>query len=621
MKKTFLMVLVGGMLMACHSNIDLNNVDTTAQVEMGVAVPVGSIRAQLGDFIGDIEGVYVSNGVITGRFAFADNREYHKLDMKQHISKKDVDLKVYTELNAKGLLDPDGTIKGTGKGVDITVPLHFDMPIQLKDINGKANLGKERLDSALIDNAQFSSVIGTTDLPIQWDWIDQVDLDLGSSVCRAAGKIKTVYVKGDAGNFGDTIKTDIDQFSISLMKNKNLNIEDNTLVDYANNVDSVVTFGVDFKLTIPKEAGAIKLVPTSKFNYHMQVEFIDYSAIWGFFSPDKDMITKKVEVDVDSLIGTLNMFDRISTPFTDPKIDVAVTTQMAGAMVLNGQYLYVIDRDGDSIFASFNGHKSKKYPLIPWLHPDPNKCPIGTTLTDTLHFSKAASEGQIDKLFGKLPKKLGYDFYVGIDSDESPQIRVGSDSKVGINAICTLPMKFREGLFIDFKDTIRNLDFSTLNIDSLIRETEVFDTLRAGEVTLFVTDSSEIPVSIKAVLTYLDKNNQPVKDPTDPSQAFNPFLEDTLRINPPRFDKVAGTWAPVEPGRSVFTAQMSKEKLEAMRDINKIVYRLIVDNEALNYAFDANPGLDEIKLSPDQSMKLTIGLTAQIDAVLNFNKK
>ncbi len=182
-------------------------------------------------------------------------------------------------------------------------------------------------------------------------------------------------------------------------------------------------------------------------------------------------------------------------------------------------------------------------------------------------------------------------------------------------------MKFREGLFIDFKDTIRNLDFSTLNIDSLIRETEVFDTLRAGEVTLFVTDSSEIPVSIKAVLTYLDKNNQPVKDPTDPSQAFNPFLEDTLRINPPRFDKVAGTWAPVEPGRSVFTAQMSKEKLEAMRDINKIVYRLIVDNEALNYAFDANPGLDEIKLSPDQSMKLTIGLTAQIDAVLNFNKK
>ena len=59
MKKTLLMVLVGGMLMACHSDIDLKNVDTTTELEMGVAVPVGSVRAKLGDFVGDIPSMFI----------------------------------------------------------------------------------------------------------------------------------------------------------------------------------------------------------------------------------------------------------------------------------------------------------------------------------------------------------------------------------------------------------------------------------------------------------------------------------------------------------------------------------------------------------------------------------
>lgn len=620
MKKAFLMVLMGGMLMACHSDIDLKNVDTTAQLEMGVAVPVGSIRAQLGDFVGQIQGLYVDSangGVITFRFGFPDERNYHQFDLAQHVSKRDTTLNVYEKLEAAHLIGPNGKITGTG----YPVTLHFDLPIKLNGIN--KDMSKERLDSALIENAKFTSVINQKNLPLDWDWIDRVDLVLGSSVYRPAGNTKTIYRKGDEGGYGQQIDTEVDDFSINLMKNRNLSIEKNSILEYAANVDSVITFGVDFTFTVP--AGVEREVPTgASFKYHMEVAFIDYKAIWGYFDPDPDMISKQVEVDISKELGELSFLQRASTPFTDPRIDVAVTTKIAGAMTLRGKNVYVIGIDGDSTFATFNGKRERIFHMEPWMHPDPTKpgSAIGEAVTDTVPFSKAEAEGRIDRLFGKIPQKLGYDFYVDFDAGLTPQIRITPDTKVAINAVCTLPLKFRDSLFIDYSDTIKDINLSAVNIDSLVRQSQVIDSLRAGEVTLYITALSEIPMTVKGVFEYLDKNGQPIKDPTDPSKLFNPFLEDTIRIVPPRFEKNAmGQWVPVESGKSIFTAQMSKEKLAVVPDIKRIVYKVIVDNEALNYAFKANPGLKEAPLTSEQHLELNIGLTAQIDAIMNFNSK
>ena len=622
MKKILLMVLVGGMLMACHSDIDLNNVDTTAEVNMGVAVPVGSVRAKLGDFIGNIPGMYInSEGVLALRFPFQDDsRDFHKFDIRKHISSQEDTLNVYQKLDALGLIGPGGVIKGTGMGFDIPATLHFDFPIKLKDINKE--IGRERLDSALIDNARFVSQFWRENLPLEWEWIDEMDLVLGDQVYRPAGNSKVIYRRGDVGGDNIPFTTDIENFSISLMKNKNLSIENNNISQYDTNVDSVFTFGVDFKITIPKSAGAVTLSPTAKFNYSMQVEFIDYSAIWGYFQPDKDMISKKVEVDMDTILGSLTMFDRLSTPFTDPKIDVAVTTEIAGAMILTGNYVYVTDQNGDSTFALFDNHRYLEFQMDPWMHPDPKKSTIGASVTDTVHFSKENKEGRIDRLFSKIPKKLGYDFYVNINSMKSPQVRITPNTEVKINAICDLPLKFRDGLFVDYRDTVREVNLTAVDIDSLVHESEIIDSIHAGEVTLFLTVTNNIPVGLKAVFCYLDKNNQPIKDPTDPSKLFNPFAEDTIRIVSPRFEKsTSNIWTQVEDGKNVLTAHMNKEQLAVVPDIKKIAYKVMVDNEALHNAFQASPGLQEIRLTPDQTLEFQIGLTAQIDAVLKLSRK
>ena len=613
MKKAFFIVLLGGMLMACHSDINLKDVDTTSQLEMGVAVHVGSVRAKLGDFVGLVNGLYVDTaqgGVITWRDSFPDDREYHKFDMKDHISQKDLGLKVYNKLEAAGVLD-NGKITGN----DIPVTLEFELPLQLKDINKE--LGKERLDSALIETARFSSIINRTDLPLKWEWIDKVELVLGKSVYRSAGNSKVIYRKEDSGDYGQKFDTEIDDFSICLMKNRDM--KGKGYLDYEQNVVDSVVFTVKFTFTVPSSAGQIEIPTTARFDYHLEVEFIDYKAIWGYFDPSKDMISKNVEVDLKDAWNSISFLKDASTPFTDPKIDVKILTSIAGLMTIEGNHVYTINKDGDTIYALFNNQKKRPMErLYPYLDPDPKVDPIGKTIQTSVLFDKSNQYGRIDRLFANMPQKLGYDFMVSFDRYETPQLRITPDTKVAINAVCTLPLKFRDGLFVNYSDSIKDINLTAVNIDSLIRQVEMIDTLRAGEVTLYVTAISEIPLTVKAVFEYFDEAGLPVKDPEDPSKLFNPFLEDTLHIAPPRFAKNSmGQWTPVENGKTILTARMNKPKLDVLPKIKTIAYKIIVDNEALKKAYEG--GLNEVPLTYEQRLEFSIGLTAQIDAIFNFN--
>ena len=47
-------------------------------------------------------------------------------------------------------------------------------------------------------------------------------------------------------------------------------------------------------------------------------------------------------------------------------------------------------------------------------------------------------------------------------------------------------------------------------------------------------------------------------------------------------------------------------------------YKVYADNDALNYAYDA--GLDKIRLEKDSRLTIDIGVTAQVEAILNFDK-
>jgi len=615
MKKSLLIVLVCSVFMACHSDIDLNNIDSRAELEIGAALPIGSIRAKLGDFAGKIDHVYIDStkgGVITWRDTFPDSRQYTDYDITKHISSRVLKLNVYEEAQAKHIIGPNGKVTGTG----YPVMLSFQVPIVLKGLNVPGTLN--RLDSALIENAKFLSIIDTTDLPLKWEWIDAVELVLGEQVYREQGDTMTVYRRGDTGNYGRQISTSVDAFSICMMKNRNLDFEHNTFEDYRDNVTDSCVFGVNFIFTIP-QGEEVPVPQTARFQYSMEVQFIDYTAIWGYFEPSKDMSANE-EIDLANSWGSISFLKRASTPFSDPEVDAQVETKLAGELLMEGKKLYVIDNKGDSVFALFNGSRQRKAEAMsPYLSPDPKVDPIGKSVRTSVLFDKDPQRGEIDRLFRNMPQKMGYCFDVYFNTRNTPQIRFTPDNTISVDAVCTLPMKFADGLLVDYKDTIKDVDISKFSIDSLISGSSLIDSLSTSDVNLYMTAISEIPLTIKATMIYLDAKNQPLKDPNDPSQLFNPFAEDTIRINPPRFAKSStGSWAPVEDGRSIITAQLTKEKLDMLPKVKAIVYTIAIDNSSLKEAYQQ--GLHEVPLLDSQRLQLKIGLTAKLDAIMNFNK-
>ena len=191
-------VLTIAMLLAgCHADVDMQNIDPRAELDLGMALPVGSVRATIGDFLGDSVGhLYVDSlqnkGVLTWQSTFQISRKFHEdsLDLTNMISSKKLTLDVYDHLPAATMIGDNKRITGTGD----PITLRFELPLNLKGVNKE--LGGERLDSALIDMASFQSVINKKNgLPLKWEWVDGVTLELGAQINRPKGN--TMQVNGN----------------------------------------------------------------------------------------------------------------------------------------------------------------------------------------------------------------------------------------------------------------------------------------------------------------------------------------------------------------------------------------------------------------------------------------
>ena len=66
-------------------------------------------------------------------------------------------------------------------------------------------------------------------------------------------------------------------------------------------------------------------------------------------------------------------------------------------------------------------------------------------------------------------------------------------------------------------------------------------------------------------------------------------------------------------------AELDKEHLDMFPQIKKIVYKAILDDQTLDYAY--KQGNFNVKLTEDNDVTIKVGLTANVEAVLNFNKK
>ncbi len=613
-KNVLLFCLMGALFTACHSNVNLNDIDSTTELELGIALPIGSMKATIGDFLGNVNNIYIDSinhkGVITWKDTFKIERNYHQIDLSEYISSKDFYLNVYDKLEAAHLIGANGKITGIG----MPVTLHFDLPLKLTGINDATM--HRRIDSALINNASFASIITPQDLPLEWEWVDEVKLNLGSNISRPNGNTMVVYKKGEnTAGFNQSIPTTVDNFSLCMMKNRNLDPTKDQQ-KYASNVIDSLMFGIDFTFTVP--AGKVVEVPsTAKFRYNLSVQFIDYTAIWGMFTQSTDMYDEDV-IDLNKEgWGELSFIQTSCLPFADPKIDMHVITKVAGAMIMQGEYLFAEDIDGNRSYADFNGSRNRYVYFTPDEYLDPITSTIGDSTTNmVVLFDKDPARGRIDRLFNNMPQKLGYKFNIDFNYQQTPQIRIVPNTGVRIEAACTLPLIFNQGLQMEYKDTISEIDLTQFSIDSLIASTSI-DTLKATDLKIVLKAHSTIPLSLKASMRCMNENGNIIMDPITPSEPFKLFTEDTIRLAPPTYSYSLGNWNMTTPGETTIIVSLTKEKLDIIKQIKNIKLTAVIDDKSLEYAYQQ--GLFNVRITEDASLKLNIGIAAHVDAIINGN--
>lgn len=613
MKQLFTMIcMVGtiGLTMlwnGCTADVDLNNIDTSVKVNANVATPIGSAKATIGDFVGDgTWGIYIdtvkNHGVITFRDTFSIERDFHKLDLSQYISRTTLKMNVYDKFNESGVLN-NKQITGNGQ----QIPLTFPLTLKLNGINN--DLAHQRIDSALINNASFVSTITPVgNLPIEWEWIDKVTITMGENFYRPAGNVVTVYEKNTQYSYGKEIPTNIDEFSLNLMKNKN----PQSWKDYVDNVTDSCKFDITIYVTIPESAGAIDVPTTAAFQYNLGVRFIDYDAVWGMFEPSKDMSGEAVEA-IATYWSPWNTLQDLRLPFAEPSVDMLVTTQVAGAMIMEGDYLYTENEQGEKAYATFDGNRSL-YKFFNKNEYLPLNSPIGTEKTMHILFDKDSSRGHIDQLFAIRPDKIGYKFAVKFNEQETPQIRLTKNTSIKLDAVCNLPMILNEGVSLGYADTIKGIDLSMLDLDSLLSGVEMIDTLEEASAKLVIKFENSIPLQFKGVLTCMDENGEVIVDP----KTEKPLLiteNDTITIAAPEFTKDGYDWI-VTPLESVEVVDVDRDDLEILRQIKSIEYHVWMDDKSLEEAY--NKGLNNIQLKDDNYLKVKIAVGANVEGVLNL---
>lgn len=625
-----LVVAVAAIMGSCRADIDLQNIDKRAELDMGLAMPIGSISANLGDFLGngEVEGIYVDpqSNLLYFLDTFRINRTYHDINLEEKTGDVSETFNVHKALKNMGRLDADGKVTGDGKEIVLSFPCHLN----LKHINEAGKLDDERFDKALMEEALFSSIITCTkNMPVKKEWVDEVVIVLGDQFTRKAGKDIIVCQKNSSEYnefaYGTNLPIEVDEFTIDLLNGQ----KPTTYEGFKNAVVDTCGLHIDFHFTIPKGL-KVEIPTTAAYMYDLKVTFMQFSAIWGYFKPSSDMRDADVLI-IEEEWPKWRDLTKATLPFSDPQVKMYVRSKIAGAMVMHGDYLYAkSDTKNDSVFATFDEAMTEHRHEVHFLegtfrdgYYDGGYMPLNSQVTDSAKmlvlFDKSWQNGHIEKLFQLRPDKLGYKFYIDFDTKKTPQIRVRPKTDLKIEAEVYAPFRFDKGMEASYRDTISDINISSWSLDSLQMNSELIDTIKDAQLKMMLKIQNRLPLRAKGWLRFLDANGNMVMDPSDKTKPLRIAQADTLIFEAPKF--ITGQGYPFvdqNTGYSVYTLDIDREHFETFTSIKEMIFYVELDTKPINPVYDADSRY-HVELTANDKLTIQLGITAQGDAVLNFN--
>ena len=616
MKKSYLhafsvLTLAVALLSGCRSEVQLDNVDTTIEAQMQLALPIGSINAKVSDFLGtsDSAEFYIDTiggeNVVTYHRSMTYEKELSEFDIKSKIGSKTYYVNIYDMIKDATCDDGQGhTAPLIDAGGNINVPagftysdtLDFAVPLIIDDVNKEGT--ELRVDSARFTHADFFVKVTRSNFQdLNWAWIDTVKVDLTDQIKYKPSRMMTVYKRGDNATWGAKLNAKLNEVLLDMMK-------DHSYPPTSGKVYNNIPFHVYVIYTIP--GGTVAHVANnSGLDCEFGTDSLDVKAVWGWFS--NGMVPYNQTININ--YSPFNFLNTARLPLANPIIDGTLRTKIAGALKLEAE-INATDAAGKVRRASWNGSTIMRKTFTEGAI-DPSTSPLDAEAQFTLHFDGTEANGNIDTLLAEMPRQIYYNISAGFDKETTPQVRVAGDAYLRAEAIAKVPIEFNKDLKIDYTETLKGIKLDRASIDSLLDQVNWLDSLKTTNVHVFVKVTNGIPLDIKGTFYCLDKDGNELMDPENPSKHWTIFDGDTLLLAGASYDG-AGTIIPKE---SITGSALTRAKIDLFPKISQIVYYAYVTDDAVK----ASPYNKGAKITGANNVKVALGLTADLDAILNLN--
>ena len=630
------LTLASSLFFGCKSKIDLDNIDPHAEVQMGLAVPVATASATLGDFFGDgkmVEEIQVGtgpiidggNGVDKGvlfyRFLKTNDKNYHPIDLTTYMQNVTQEFKISD-------VYPGTTIPA---GTELT--LTFPLEMSLTGINN--NLTEERLDRMTISAANFISNITPKNLSISKDDIQKVEIVLPGSNrneslapdARTQGFFVkeghtpasadyTFEVAGFKTNgFGADVPIEIDNFDIYLMKvNKT---EYNTQAEA--NANAVNKLAFEFKFYL-KPTTDITISSTSAFQYQFIIDFLKYKALYGYFKPSKFMIDNETDT-IEKEWAAWKSLKNVQLALAKPRIDLDITCAVAAPLTVKVNSIYVENAEtGEVRNATFDETGTRPNRYFDFYNVLPITSPLEDSITNSFYLNEEPTRGKLDRMFLIRPDYVHWDYELQIRNDgELVQHRLNDNTMIHTDITTTVPFQFMEGMKVDYTDTT-SINWAGVSLDSLTAKTGIIDSLGASNVKLRLKIDNTIPLDIRLKYAFLDDSGNPIDLSGLEITEEGKTASDSVYIKAAENVETGGNVTTVSGNQvattTVIWMNLSAEQFNKITQATKFVYTATLNTSS--QSFKDNKWVNVRNVS---GLKIQLGVAANVDAFLNFDNK
>lgn len=584
----FFAILFVGLLSGCQSKADLENINKQAELDMGLAFPVGSLHLTVGDFLGgdDLANIYLDDSAV---YHFIDTlnlprKHYHELKRDSYVMQNEAPLYL---LPAN---DNQLTIKGDGS---VTV-LTFDMTVDASSFN--EDMSYERVDSIQITSATLSSTTRLQDVDLNWSEIKKIEIVLSDKhFFGLPDRIITIEPEGE--NYGQPYDFELKDFTLSLLKNPD---------ESQDGIVDKVPFRIKYYLC-PEYGHTVKLDDDARFRQRLEFVANDYKAAWGFFAASKSM-KDEAEVNIDEEWDDWKNIKKLKVRFMEPTIDVFATHKIAAPLRIHIDYISAVDAQGNKAYASWDVSQRMDSLLKNCLSPYSES--LDNSVSNKMHFDQDPKRGDIDRLFDVRPDFVRYSFYLKVDETHPDykwhQHRITHNDTIFGEAQVDIPFKVDKESEAEYVTTLTEVSISRISIDSLVESVEVLDSIKTSELKLIMDIENSIPFDMEGYFTFLDKDSNELKlhlvEDSTTNHMF--FPKPKMAVRP------GETYGYVtQPSVTRQVINIGHNEFERLAEVKSI---------RMDIAMTSNP--EPCKITKYTDLRVRIGLAAKVDAILDFDK-